>query len=102
MQFVDEASFQVLPNRRRAAADADIAIAGRLTGTLERVVNAAGHEMKRRTAFHLERRTPVMRQHEHRHVIRWFVTPPAFPIVVRPWTAHRAEHVAAENPRAEV
>src|ERR1051325_551209 len=42
-----------------------------------------------------------MRQHEHRHVIRRLVAPPAFPAVIRPRAAHRAEHVSAEDPCAD-
>ena len=43
-----------------------------------------------------------MRQHEHRRVIRRLVAPPALPALVGPWAAHGAEHVAAEDPRADV
>src|SRR5215467_15368912 len=39
-----------------------------------------------------------MSQDEDRSVIRRFVSPPAFPIVVGPWTTDWTEHVAPQNP----
>src|SRR5205085_6944601 len=36
------------------------------------------------------------------HVIRRIGTPPALPLVVRPGSAHRSEHVAAHDPGAEI
>src|SRR5262245_8540166 len=44
----------------------------------------------------------MMRQHEDLAMIGRLLTPPAFPAIVRPWPAHRAEHVAAQNPGADV
>src|SRR5438067_9888912 len=40
----------------------------------------------------------MMRQYEHRRVIGRFVAPPAPPALIRPWTPHRTEHVAPEDP----
>jgi hypothetical protein len=37
-----------------------------------------------------------------RHVIRWLVSPPAFPGIVLPWAADRPEHVAAQNPGTDI
>ena len=42
-----------------------------------------------------------MREDKHGHLVRRVVAPPAFPLIVRPLAADRAEHVAAENPRTE-
>src|SRR5690606_7988351 len=47
-------------------------------------------------------RPRMMRQHENRHVVRRIVAPPAFPGIVRPGTAHGAEHVPAQDPGADV
>ena len=47
------------------------------------------------------RRARVMRQHEHRHVVRRLVAPPALPALVRPWPADRPEHVPAQDPGAD-
>src|SRR5215208_6959878 len=35
-------------------------------------------------------------------MVRWIGSPPAFPLVVRPDSAHRSEHVAAHDPGAEI
>ena len=63
--------------------------------------DAVGDEVERRAAFHLERRARVVGQHEDRHVVRRARAPPALPAVVGPRPAHRAEHVAAEDPGAD-
>jgi hypothetical protein len=44
----------------------------------------------------------MMREHERGHVIRRLLAPPAAPALVRPRPAHRPEHVAAEDPGADV
>src|SRR5471030_1405696 len=44
----------------------------------------------------------MVREYEHRRVIRRRVAPPPFPAFIGPRTADRAEHVPAENPRAEI
>jgi hypothetical protein len=44
----------------------------------------------------------VVGEHEDIRVIRRFVAPPAFPWVVRPVATNRSEHVAAEDPCADV
>src|SRR5688572_31275388 len=43
-----------------------------------------------------------MREYEHLAVIHRLLAPPALPVLVGPGTAHRAEHVAAHDPRAEI
>src|SRR2546429_726460 len=45
--------------------------------------------------------TTLFRSHEHRHVIRRVLAPPAAPPVVRPRPAHGAEHVAAHDIRTD-
>lgn len=34
-------------------------------------------------------------------MIRWIVTPPAFPLIVRPFATNRAEHVATKDKGTE-
>ncbi len=102
MQLVDQTLAQVLPDRRGAAADPHVLAAGRLARTLERFMNAARHEVERRAALHRERRARVVRQHERVAVIRRLVAPPPSPALVGPLAAHGAEHVAPENPCADV
>src|SRR5262245_10407718 len=43
-----------------------------------------------------------MREHEHRAVVHRLLAPPAPPAFIGPGAAHRPEHVASENPRADV
>ncbi len=98
VQFIDEARAKILPNGVRPAADAHVHGASGLACTLERLVNAAGDEVKGRAAFHLDGGTGMVGQDEDRHVIGRVVAPPAFPVCVRPGSAQGAEHVPPENP----
>jgi len=43
----------------------------------------------------------MMREYEGWRMIRWIVTPPAFPLIVRPFPSNRAEHVAPEDEGTE-
>src|SRR5664279_5440146 len=43
-----------------------------------------------------------MGQHEDRRVIGRIVTPPALPVLVRPCPPVGIEHVATQNPRADI
>src|SRR5213592_2189175 len=61
---------EILAHRGRPAADLDIEPARGLPGATERFLNSAGDEMKDGPAFHRDRFARVVRQHEHRHVIR--------------------------------
>jgi hypothetical protein len=65
-------------------------------------VDAVGDEVEGGAALHLERRARMVGQHEHRHVVGRVRPPPALPGIVGPRPADRAEHVAAEDPGAEV
>src|SRR3989442_7569257 len=82
MHLVDEARLEILAHRGRPAADLDIAPARGLPGATERFLNSAGDEMKDGPAFHRDRFAHVVRQHEHRHVIRRGLYPPPPPPVV--------------------
>src|SRR4051812_49709983 len=53
-------------------------------------------------ALHLQRRARMVGQNEDRHMVRWIGAPPALPLIVRPGSAHRSEHVAAHDPGAEI
>src|SRR5262245_36480233 len=44
----------------------------------------------------------MMGEDEHRRVVRRFLSPPTFPVFVRPRPANRAKHVSPENPGADV
>jgi hypothetical protein len=53
-------------------------------------------------ALHIERFPSMMREHENIAMIRRIVTPPTFPIVIRPCSADRAEHVPPDNPSTDI
>src|SRR5258706_7631037 len=65
-------------------------------------MNAVSDEVECSTTLHLERSPRVMREHEHRRVIRRLISPPAFPTLVRPWSAHRTKHIPSENIGADI
>src|SRR5690348_3517168 len=44
----------------------------------------------------------MMREDEGGDVVGRLVAPPTFPLVIGPWPADRPEHVAPEDPRADV
>src|SRR5213592_95818 len=101
MHLVDEPRLEILAHRGRPAADLDIAPARGLPGATERFLNSAGDEMKDGPAFHRDRFARVVRQHEHRYVIRRVLAPPAAPLVVGPRPAYGAEHVSAHDIRTD-
>src|SRR5213083_2878370 len=84
MHLVDEPRLEILAHRGRPAADLDIEPSRGLPGATERFLNSAGDEMKDGPALHRDRFACVVRQHEHRHVIRRVLAPPAVPPVVPP------------------
>src|SRR3954470_24900357 len=102
MHLVDEPRLQILTHGRYAAADTNVLACCCFARTLQRFVDSAGDEMKRCVTRHLERLAWMVREHEHRHVIRRVVAPPAFPVFVRPCATNRPKHVAAHDPCAEV
>src|SRR5213083_460700 len=101
MHLVDEPRLEILAHRGRPAADLDIEPARGRPGATERYLYSAGDEMKDGPAFHRDRIARVVRQHEHRHVIRRVLAPPAAPPVVGPRPAHGAEHVATHDIRTD-
>src|SRR5258708_39278989 len=101
MQLVNQLGAQVLADGGDAAAQAHVAPARRRERLLERRVNAVGDEAELGAPRHLERRPGVVRQDEDRRVIRRLLAPPALPALVGPGPAHRAQHVAPEDPRAD-
>jgi hypothetical protein len=80
----------------------DIATRRRFPRALECCVDAVRDEMECRAARHGDRRARMVREYEDRHLIGRVVAPPAFPGIVGPGAAHRAEHVAPEDPRPEI
>src|SRR5689334_4813432 len=101
MQLIDEPRREVLADRRHAAADLHILPLGGGLGSFHRLVDPTCDEVEDRAALHLDWRSVVMRQHEHRSVVRRSLPPPATPGIIGPGTTNRAEHVASHDPRAD-
>ncbi len=102
VQLVDQTVLQVVTDRRRATSQAYILAVGGFAGTAQRDMNPVRDEVKRRPAGHHDRGPRVMRQHKDRNVVRRVVSPPALPSIAGPDAPDRSEHIATENPRADV
>src|SRR5918911_3899503 len=101
VHLVDEPGLEILPNGRRAAADSHVLFArGRLRFG-ERAMNVIDED-ELCAPLHPDGRTAVVRENKNGHVIRWVAAPPTLPALVRPGPAHRSEHVAPQDPRADV
>src|SRR3989442_5821072 len=100
VQLVDGLGFEVLANRRHAAADLHILSLSSRRRSFQRLADTARDKVEDRAAFHLNRRAAVMRQHKYGAVVRRVLSPPAAPGVVGPGATNRAEHVAPHNPGA--
>src|SRR5436190_24068340 len=85
-----------------SAADSHILTSSGRPRLTQRRLDPLGDEMEDGAALHLQRRAWMVGQDEDRHMVRWIGAPPAFPLIVRPGSAHRSEHVAAHDPGAEI
>ena len=97
MQLVDQAGAKVLAHRVDAATDLHVAAVGSELRLFQRRLDAIGHEDEGGAALHLDGVARMIGKHESRCVVRRVVAPPALPAFVRPGTADRTEHVAAED-----
>src|SRR5215216_91341 len=95
-ELVHDPGDERLPNGGGAARDVYAVVAGRLTRLCVGGVEAVGDEVEGRPALHLDRLAGVMREHEHRCMIRRLGPPPAAPVLL-PLAADRPEHVAAHE-----
>src|ERR1041385_397422 len=98
MHLIDKTRAKKLTDRSDATTNADVSAVRSGFRLLQSCFNPFSDEIKLSASGHLHRRASVMRQDKHRSVIRRFVTPPTFPVLVRPWSPNWAKHVAAENP----
>jgi len=101
VQLVDEPRFEVLADRRHAAADLHIHSLRSRRRSLQRLADTARDKVEDRAAFHLNGRAAVMRQHKYGTVVRRVLSPPAAPGVIGPRASNRAEHVASHDPGAD-
>ncbi len=98
MKFVDESRKEILPDGGDAAAKPDVPPARRSSRLVQGGMNTVRDKPKLRAAFHRERCTGVMGQHENGRVIGRLVAPPTLPTVNRPRAADGTKHVPAEDP----
>src|SRR5215213_5799806 len=98
-ELVDDPGKEGLAHSRGATRDVHAVLARRLTRLCVSGVEAAGHEVEGRPAFHLDRLAGVMGEHEYRRVVRRLGTPPPAPVLI-PLAADRSEHVPPHDVRA--
>jgi len=101
VNFIDMAGLNVLPHSLGTTANLDVLCACCFARLLQRLFNTTSDEVKCRSTEHLDRWSWIMCQYESRCVIRRIVTPPAFPLIVWPFTTNRPEHVTAEDEGTE-
>src|SRR5947209_8103869 len=65
-------------------------------------VDAFGDKVEDGAAGHGNRCARVAGEHVDGSVVRWTVAPPSLPGFIWPWSSNRPEHIAAQNPRADV
>ena len=102
MHLVDQPGAKVLLNRMYSAANPHVQTSCRVAGAFKRTDDAVGDKVERGTAVHEDRLSVVVRQHEDLGVIRRVVAPPAFPARVGPRSSYWPEHVAPQNPGADI
>ncbi len=98
VKLINKALTKILLDGVGPTTNSHVSSGGRLSCPVKRLANAARDELKRRVVFHLNGWTRMMSQDEDWNVIRRIVSPPAFPVHVRPGTANWSEHVPSENP----
>ncbi|SPE44519.1 hypothetical protein SBA7_40033 [Candidatus Sulfotelmatobacter sp. SbA7] len=102
MHLIDKSSAQILPDCSNPAAQPDIATGCSVHRPFQRGVNAVGHKVEGGASAHADRCARMFGQHENRRVVWRILAPPSLPSVVSPWSAHRAKHVAANDPRPNI
>jgi hypothetical protein len=102
VQLVDESRTKILPDRGDTAAEPDISAAGSIAGPLKYSMDIIGNEMEYGAALHRDRWPGVVGQHKDLCVVWRIVAPPAFPCIVGPGASDRPEHIAPDDPGANV
>jgi len=97
MQLVDQPRLQVLLDGCGTAGQAHVRTVGRIHCLLQRGLDAVGHEVEGGPARHMHRRSRMVGEDEDRVMIGRIISPPAGPLLVRPPSAYRPEHVAAHD-----
>src|SRR6202030_518752 len=92
----------VLPDGGNPAAEADIPTVRSVNRALQYRVHPIGDKVEGGAAGHFDRCARVVGEHENRSMVRRIVAPPALPRVVWPRAADRSEHVATDDPGADI
>jgi hypothetical protein len=101
VNFIYVAGLNVLPHSLDTAANLNVLCARRFARLLQRNINAVSDKIKCCSAQHLDWGSWIMCQYKSWRMIRRIVTPPAFPLIVRPFATNRSEHVATEDEGTE-
>lgn len=102
MHFVHQTCLQESSNGGDSSADSHILALGGSAGVSHRRFDAISDKMESGATFHSERCSGVMRKHKNIAVKGRICTPPSVPIIVRPRSADRTEHVTPYYPRADI
>src|SRR5258708_14327167 len=84
VQLVDKPRFEVLADRRHAAADLHILSLSSRRRSFQRLADTARDKVEDRAAFHLNRRPSVIRQHKYGAVVWRGLSPPPPPPALGP------------------
>src|SRR5215210_6052407 len=84
VQFVDEASLQILPDGSDSPSDPNVFLACGCLRLSESRLDTVCDEVEHRAALHGHRGPSMMGEDEDRNMVGWILTPPASPVVVRP------------------
>mgnify|MGYP001549803198 FL=1 len=101
VNFIHVAGLDILLHSLDTAANLDVLCACRFARLLQRSLNAISDKVKCRATQHLDWRSWIVCQYESWRMIRRIVTPPAFPLIIRPFPTNRSEHVATEDEGTE-
>src|SRR4051794_441284 len=102
VHVVDQAGREKVAHDGRAASDADVPSAGRLTGGVERLRKRGVEEVERGATLHLDRSARAVSEYERGGVKRWVRPPPPLPVgVVLParWAELARAHDLGADPR---
>src|SRR6185295_151150 len=102
VHLVDQSGLEILPDRIHTAAEPDILVLRRVPRALQRRLDAVGDEVEGGAALHGERGARMVGEDEYVAVVGRVVAPPALPVVIRPRTPYRPEHVAAQDIGSDV
>src|SRR3954453_16711164 len=102
VHVVDQTRTEKPAHDGRAASDANVLSAGRLTGDVSRLGRRGVEEVERGATLHLDRSAGAVGEYEGRRVKRWVRSPPALPVgVVLParWAELARAHDLGADPR---